>query len=129
MLISLRPSTYVMGSNDSLGSFGVTCYNLSTLHSMIIYGNFNISINFQTLYHICGIFRQPGVSQGSRSQNRQDTPSVTATCLVLILPAQPQDLVSYSFLLSSSSFFFFFFWQHIFFTHFPTSYFDQTWSQ
>ena len=61
------------------------------------------------LYHICGIFRYPGVSQGSKSQNRQDTPSVTATCLVL---------------LSSS-----FFWQHAFFTYFPTSDFDQTWSQ
>ena len=76
--------------------------------------------------------RETGVSQGSMSQSRQGTPSVTATCLV-ILPAQPQDLVSYSFL---SSFFFFlllsssfFFWQHAFFTHFPTSYFDQTWSQ
>ena len=33
------------------------------------------------------------------SQSRQGTPSVTATCLV-ILPAQPQDLVSYSFLSS-----------------------------
>ena len=33
-------------------------------------------------------------------------------------------LVSFFFLLSS-----FFFWQHAFFTHFPTSYFDQTWSQ
>ena len=41
------------------------------------------------------------------SQSRQGTPSVTATCLV------------------SSSFF----WQHIFFTHFPTSDFDQTCSQ
>ena len=46
------------------------------------------------------------------SQNRQGTPSVTATCLVLssfffllILPAQPQDIVSYSF----SSFFLSFF--------------------
>ena len=62
---------------------------------------------------------------------RQATPSVTATCLVT-LPAQPQGLVSYSFLLSfffliSSSFFFF--WQHVFFTYFPTSDFDQTWSK
>ena len=36
-------------------------------------------------------------------------------------------LVSFFFfLLLSSSFFF---WQHAFFTHFPTCYFDQTWSQ
>ena len=50
--------------------------------------------------------RETGVSQGSMSQSRQGTPSVTATCLVL------------------SSF-----WQHVFFTYFPTSDFDQTWSQ
>ena len=118
----------------------------------------------QTLYHICGINRQPRVSQGSKSQSRQGTPSVTATCLVtlpvtpagscfslvssfflssfFILPAQPQDTVFFSFLLYPAgaaagscfllvSFFFlllssFFFWQHAFFTHFPTSYFDQT---
>ena len=85
---------------------------------------------FIHLHHICGINRQIGVSQGSMSQSRQGTPSVTATCLVsffflLILPAQPQDLVSYSFLLSSSSssssssFFFFFFFllaTHLFHT-------------
>ena len=48
--------------------------------------------------------RETGVSQGSMSQSRQGTPSVTATCLVLssILSAQPQDLVSYSFLLLST---------------------------
>ena len=40
---------------------------------------------------------------------RQATPSVTATCLVLS---------------ASSSF-----WQHVFFTYFPTSDFDQTWSK
>ena len=45
MLINLRPSAYVMGSNFNLGSFGVTgvkrlfslkCYNSSMLHSMSI---------------------------------------------------------------------------------------------
>ena len=45
MFISLRPSTYVMGSNVNLGSFGVTgvkrwfilkCYNSSMLQSMTI---------------------------------------------------------------------------------------------
>ena len=45
---------------------------------------------FIHLHHICGINRETGVSQGSRSQSRQDTPSVTAA-------------------MSSSSFFFFFF--------------------
>ena len=40
------------------------------------------------------------------SQSRQGTPSVTATCLVLLS-----------------------FWQHVFFTYFPTFDFDQTWSQ
>ena len=39
---------------------------------------------FIHLHHICGINRQIGVSQGSMSQSRQDTPSVTATCLVLL---------------------------------------------
>ena len=34
---------------------------------------------FIHLHHICGINRETGVSQGSRSQSRQDTPSVTAT--------------------------------------------------
>ena len=43
---------------------------------------------FIHLHHICGINRETGVSQGSRSQSRQDTPSVTAA-------------------MSSSSFFFF----------------------
>ena len=110
---------------------------------------------FIHLHHICGINRETGVSQGSRSQSRQDTPSVTAAmssypagaaagyCFLLVS--------SFFFLLSSLScrrsrrilfptrFFFLllssssssssFFWQHIFFTHFPTSYFDQTWSQ
>ena len=33
---------------------------------------------FIQLHHICGINRETGVSQGSRSQSRQDTPSVTA---------------------------------------------------
>ena len=33
---------------------------------------------FIHLHHICGINRETGVSQGSRSQSRQDTPSVTA---------------------------------------------------
>ena len=37
---------------------------------------------FIHLHHICGINRQIGVSQGSMSQSRQGTPSVTATCLV-----------------------------------------------
>ena len=64
---------------------------------------------FIHLHHICGINRQIGVSQGSMSQSRQGTPSVTATCLVL------------SFFLS--------FWQHVFFTYFQTFDFDQTWSQ
>ena len=45
MCISLRPTSYVMGSNVNLGSFGVTgvksllylkCYNSSMLHSMTI---------------------------------------------------------------------------------------------
>ena len=40
---------------------------------------------FIHLHHICGINRQIGVSQGSMSQSRQGTPSVTATCLVLLL--------------------------------------------
>ena len=35
-------------------------------------------IYFIHLHHICGINRETGVSQGSRSQSRQDTPSVTA---------------------------------------------------
>ena len=89
---------------------------------------------FIHLHHICGINKETGVSQGSRSQSRQDTPSVTAamssffffllltlpvtpagSCFSLvssffllsffILPAQPQDLVSYSFPLLSASFF------------------------
>ena len=33
---------------------------------------------FIHLHHICGINRETGVSQGSRSQSQQDTPSVTA---------------------------------------------------
>ena len=33
---------------------------------------------FIHLHHICRIYRETGVSQGSRSQSRQDTPSVTA---------------------------------------------------
>ena len=40
---------------------------------------------FIHLHHICGINRQIGVSQGSMSQSRQGTPSVTATCLVLFV--------------------------------------------
>ena len=49
---------------------------------------------------------------------------------LVILPAQPQDLVFFSFPLLSSSFFFFLsFWQHVFFIYFPTFDFDQTWSQ
>ena len=58
---------------------------------------------FIHLHHICGINRETGVSQGSRSQSRQDTPSVTAAMssfFFLILPAQPQDTVFFSFLLS-----------------------------
>ena len=35
------------------------------------------------MHHICEINSQIGVSQGSMSQSRQGTPSVTATCLVL----------------------------------------------
>ena len=48
----------------------------------------------------------------------------------ITLPAQPQSLVSYAFPLSFflsgklSSF-----WQHVIFTYFPTSDFDQTWSK
>ena len=63
---------------------------------------------------------------------------------LLILPAQPQDTVFFSLscrrsrrILFSSRFFFlsFFFlllssfWQHVFFTYFPTSDFNQTWSK
>ena len=33
---------------------------------------------FMYFIHFCGINRETGVSQGSRSQSRQDTPSVTA---------------------------------------------------
>ena len=63
-------------------------------------------MEFIHLHHICGINRKTGVSQGSRFQSRQGTPSLTATCLVLLS----------------------FFWQHVFFTYFPTSDFNQTWS-
>ena len=55
----------------------------------------SIFMLFIHLHHICRINRETGVSQWSMSQSRQGTPSVTATCLV-ILP----DLVSYSFPLS-----------------------------
>ena len=45
------------------------------------------------------------------------------------LPAQPQSLVSYWFPLSFFLSFFLLFWQHLVFTYFPTSDFDQTWSK
>ena len=51
---------------------------------------------FIHLHHICGINRETGVSQGSRSQSRQDTPSVTAAMSSFFL------LSSFFFLLSSS---------------------------
>ena len=48
---------------------------------------------FIHLHHICGINRQIGVSQGSMSQSRQGTPSVTATCLVSSFFCQPHNLM------------------------------------
>ena len=53
------------------------------LYSMTIYSNYTYSLA-SDLYHICGINRQPGLSQGSISQSRQGPPSVTATCLVIL---------------------------------------------
>ena len=35
--------------------------------------------------YTCEINRETGVSQGSISQSRQGTPSVTATCLVVVV--------------------------------------------
>ena len=87
---------------------------------------------FIHLHHICRINRETGVSQGSRSQSRQDTPSVTAAmssssffflhirckrmCPVSLafLPCRRTGRVLYLtrfffLLLLSSSFFFFFF--------------------
>ena len=59
----LGPSTYVIGYNTNLGSFGVTgvkrsvslkCYTLSmTLHDHI-YSNFNISISFKPFITFAG---------------------------------------------------------------------------
>ena len=40
---------------------------------------------FIHLHHICGINRETGVSQGSMSQSRQDTPSVTAAMSSFVL--------------------------------------------
>ena len=74
-LISLRPSTYVMGSYVNLGSFGDTgskghfhykCYKLSMLHSMTIR---LIQVDqFETLYLCYGVICQSGVIWGHWDQ-------------------------------------------------------------
>ena len=46
------------------------------------------------MHHICGINREIGVSQGLMSQSRQGTPSVTATCLVLVSPCFRENVVA-----------------------------------
>ena len=103
-----------LGSLGSKSHFHHKCYNLSMLHIMTIYSyKVLISICFRSSVTFVGsVTDNLGSVRGQCLKSRQGTPSVTATCLVL-----------------SSSSFFFFFWQHAFFTYFPTSDFDQTWSQ
>ena len=70
-----------MGSFGSLGSKVIFNKNAITCPCYIAWSYEHIH-SLQTLYHICRINRQPGVSQGSKSQSRQGTSSVMATCLV-----------------------------------------------
>ena len=147
MCISLRPSTYVMGSSVNLGSLGskgrfhYKCYNSSMLHSLTIR---LIGVHqLETLYLFYGVKCQSGVIWGNWGQKViMGKNALTCPCYIawpydsymsislrpstfvtgsnvnlestwghsgrvrrlwrqqIILPAQPQDLVSYSFPLS-----------------------------
>ena len=149
MCISLRPSTHIMGVKCQPGviwghrgqmvifsknatsateymTLSPLCYIVYPCYSYICI-SLKPFIAFMGSRSTCGVISAGRVCRLCRQR-----------CLVT-LPEDRQGLVSYSFLLSSSSFFFFFFlllllsssffWQHIFFTHFPTSDFDQTCSQ
>ena len=92
------------GSKVNLGSFGVI--GVKFWFSLEMYYLFYITKYVHVIHTLASHLqdnRETGVSQGSMSQSRQGTPSVTATCLV-ILPAQPAG----SCILLVSSFFFFF---------------------
>ena len=112
-----------------------------TLHDHI-YSNFNISISFKPSITFAGSTGNLGSVRGRSLKAGRIRRLWRQQCLVssFFLLYYPAGAAAGScFLLVSSFFFFFFFlllsssssffWQHIFFTHFPTSYFDQTWSQ
>ena len=90
MLINLRPSTYVMGSNVNLGSFGVKgvkrsfslkYYNTSMLLSMTVK---LIHVDqLQTLYLYYGVKYQSGVIWGHWAQKVIFTKNaVTHSCYI-----------------------------------------------
>ena len=73
-----------MGSKVNLGSFGVI--EVKFWFSLKMYYLFYITKYVHVIHTLASHLRdnrETGVSQGSMSQSRQGTPSVTATCLVL----------------------------------------------
>ena len=66
MFISLRPCTYVMGSNVNLGSFGVIVVKFwfSLKMYYLFYILLSIFMLFIHLHHICGINRETGGQSG-----------------------------------------------------------------
>ena len=126
MCISLRPSTYVMGSKVNLGSFGVTGVKRSFSPKMLL---LQITWHGYVTHAYVYISLRPSIPfMGSRStwgHIRQQT-HATVSRSVLSFFTQSQSTV-YFF----CSFFFFFFCQHfkvLYLRHDLTD-FDQTWSQ
>ena len=74
-----------------------------TLHDHI-YSTFNISISFKPSISFAGSTGNLGSVRGRSLKAGRIRRLWRQQCLVLILPAQPQDLVSYSFPLLSSFF-------------------------
>ena len=77
--ISLRPSIFLGVIWGHLGS------NLMFTKMHYSFMLLSIFLLFIHLHHICGINRETGVSQGSMSHSRQDTPSVTAAYVWFLL--------------------------------------------
>ena len=92
MCISLRSSTYVIGSSVNLGSIGVTgvkrsfslkCCNSSMLHSMTI--RLIHEHQLETLYLLYEVKCQPGVIWGHRGQKVIFSKNATSATEYMVL--------------------------------------------
>ena len=116
MCISLTPSTYVIGSNVNMGSFESRGQKVIFTKNAITCPCYIAWLYMVTL--ICPLASDPL----SHLQNQQATWGQSG-----VEVSKPAGYAVSDGNVSSS--FFVSFWQHVFFTYFPTSDFDQTWSQ